>query len=475
MLAENGIESLGSESRVVAWESDRTESESIPTPSSTSYWFTQPIEHFGVNRGTWNQQYLVNATFYKPGGPIYMVTPGETPLNTYYTDRTHFTELAQKTNGLLVAVEHRFYGKSNPMSDLSGASLKHHTVENVLEDFAAIIRAAKQNPRSVFPVSVSVNSKVVFAGGSYGGALAAYMRAMYPNLVAGAWSSLAVLQYRLQNYQLDQSWGKHLQALGCAKDVAKAVKDLDKILLSGNDTAVRSIQADFGIPPLTPRDFAGLVTSLISAAAMAPNYPDLDYTRSTVCSFFNKTQSNLSSYATAVASMIKSQGYSYADLTQIADTNINLDNYTLGQAGRVWYYQGCAWYGNWQVVPPANCGLTPYRSQLVDLTYFQPNCKRKFGNHIPTPVNSDGYNRKWLGRLRGVSNIYYTVGSLDLWRGSSVLTWEGPALPNTTASPIFLIEGGSHTQDLSMASTSDLPSLTTSRVVGDRQVMKWIA
>ncbi|KAJ2334685.1 hypothetical protein GGI00_001739 [Coemansia sp. RSA 2681] len=444
-------------------------------PSSTSYWFSQPVDHFSLNLSTWNQQYFVNATFYKLGGPIYMVTPGESPLSTYYTDRTHFTELAQKTNGLLVAVEHRFYGKSNPMPDLSGASLKHHTVENVLEDFAALIRSAKWAPHRVFPVPVSTNSKVVFAGGSYGGALAAYMRAMYPNLVAGAWSSSAVVQYRLQNYQLDQSWGRHLQALGCAKEVAKAVNDLDNILLSGNATAIRDIQASFGVPALTPRDFAGLVTSLISAAAMAPNYVDLDYTRNTVCSFFNGTRSSLDSYAMAVTSMIRSQGYSQADLTQIADTNINLDNYALGQVGRVWYYQECAWYGNWQVAPPKSCGLTPYRSQLVDLTYYQPNCKRKFGDHITIPANSDGFNSKWLGKLRGVSNIYYTVGSLDLWRGSSVLTWEGFALANTTASPIFLIEGGSHTQDLSKANPRDLPSLTASRVVGDRQVMKWIA
>ncbi|KAJ2816157.1 hypothetical protein FBU31_006681 [Coemansia sp. 'formosensis'] len=361
------------------------------------------------------------------------------------------------------------------MPDLSGPSLKYHTIENVLEDFAAIIRAAKQNPNGVFPVPVSANSKVVFAGGSYGGAVAAWMRAQYPKLVAGAWSSSAVLQYRLKNYQLDQSWGKHLQALGCAKQVANAVRDLDAILLSGNTTAIRNIQAKFGIPALTPRDFAGLVTSLISAASMAPNYVDKDYTRTTVCSFFDGTQSNLSSYATAVASMIESEGYSQDDLTQIADTNLNLDNYALGQAGRVWYYQGCAWYGNWQVAPPTSCGLPPYRSQLVDLTYFQPNCKRKFGSNMVTPVDSVGFNRKWLGKLRGVSNIYYTVSSLDLWHGSSVLPWEGPALSNTTASPIFLIEGGSHTQDLSQASTRDLPSLTASRIVGDMQVMKWIA
>ncbi|KAJ2003049.1 hypothetical protein GGI04_003108 [Coemansia thaxteri] len=417
---------------------------------------------------------MVNATFYKAGGPIFLVTPGESPVSTFYIDRSHFTELAQKTNGLVVAVEHRFYGKSNPMPDLSGPSLRYHTVENVLEDFASFIRAAKKTPLSVFPVPVSANSKVVFGGGSYGGAVAAWMRAKYPSLVAGAWASSAVLQYRLDNHQLDQSWGKHLQALGCASQVSNAVKDLDLILLSGNTTAIGHVQAQFGIPPLTPRDFAGLVTSMISAASMAPNYNDTDYTRDTVCSFFNGKQSNLDSYAAAVTSMIKSMGYSQYDLTQMADTNLNLDNYALGQSGRVWYYQGCAWYGNWQVAPPSGCGLTSYRSSLVDLTYFQPNCKRKFGNNITIPVNSAGFNRKWFGGLKGVSNIYYTVGSLDLWRGSCVIPWDGYRLPNTTASPTFLIDGATHTQDLSKTSAYDLLSISLARAIGDKQVLKWI-
>ncbi|KAJ2902903.1 hypothetical protein GGI21_004497, partial [Coemansia aciculifera] len=216
------------------------DSASAIPPSLTSYWFPQPVDHFGLNRGTWNQQYIVNVTFHKPGGPIYMVIPGESPVSTYYTDNTHFIELAQKTSGLVVAVEHRFYGKSNPMPGLSGSSLKYHTIENVPEDFAAIIRTAKRDPRNVFPVPASADSKFIFAGGSYGGALAAYMRALYPKLVVGAWSSSA--------------------ALGCAKDIAKTVKDLDYILLSGNATAIRNIQADFGTPALSPRDFAGLVT-----------------------------------------------------------------------------------------------------------------------------------------------------------------------------------------------------------------------
>ncbi|KAI8323031.1 hypothetical protein GQ54DRAFT_258908, partial [Martensiomyces pterosporus] len=217
----------------------------IPS-SSTPYWFPQPVDHFGQNSTSWNQQYVVNATFYKNGGPIYMFTPGENALSNFYTDNTHFTALAQRTNGLLVAMEHRFYGKSNPMPDLSGPSLKYMTIENVLEDFASFLRAARSSPSTVFPVPVGKDSKVIFGGGSYPGSIAAWMRAKYPKLVDGAWASSAVVYSRLLNYQLNQSFGRHLQALGCDKQVGQAVRDLDYILLSGNETAIAAVQEKFG-------------------------------------------------------------------------------------------------------------------------------------------------------------------------------------------------------------------------------------
>ncbi|KAJ2338698.1 hypothetical protein GGH92_007050, partial [Coemansia sp. RSA 2673] len=177
---------------------------SAPPASSTQYWITQPVDHFGGAGGaTWQQQYLVNATFYRPGGPIYVSTPGESPVNARYIDKSHFTSLAQRTNGLLVTMEHRYFGASNPMPDLSGASLRFLTIENALADFAAFIRVAKRTPSSVFPIPVVANARVIFGGGSYSGNVAAWMRAKYPDLVLGAWASSAIVYGRLQNYQFD--------------------------------------------------------------------------------------------------------------------------------------------------------------------------------------------------------------------------------------------------------------------------------
>ncbi|KAJ2517536.1 hypothetical protein GGI11_001951 [Coemansia sp. RSA 2049] len=445
----------------------------IPS-SSTEFWFTQPVDHFGLNNNTWSQRYLFNATFYEPGGPIIVATPGESAVSSSLVDLSHFNYLAQMTNGLVVLVEHRFYGKSNPMPDLSGDSLKYHTVENTLEDFAAFIRAAKATPSQVFSLPVSKKSKVVFGGGSYAGSIAAWMRAKYPDLVAGAWASSAIIKYRLENYQFDQSWSKHLEALGCAQDVATAVEDLDSVLLSDNSTAYSELQSKFNLPALSPQDFAALANVFINSAAMAPTTKSGDYTQKTACSYFDGTRSPLDSYAAAVANVVSSGGYTQDSLVQMGDTSLGYTNYALGQSGRVWYYQECAWYGNWQVAPPSSTGLQRYRSQLVDLTYYQPNCNNKFGSDIQVPVDSDSFDSKWLGLLRSTTNIYYTVGAYDVWRGSNALSWDGYVLPNTTSSPVFLIDQATHCQDIAGHRTDDLDSVSLARQIGNNLVQQWI-
>ncbi|KAI8322677.1 hypothetical protein GQ54DRAFT_339191 [Martensiomyces pterosporus] len=388
-------------------------------PSSASYWLSQPVDHFGLNNTRWMQQYLVNATFYKQGGPVYVTTPGESPVSAFYTDSTHLSSLAQRTNGLVVAIEHRFYGKSNPMPDLSGPSLKYMTIENVLEDFASFVRVAKSNPSQVFPVPVSNNSRVVFVGASYAGNVAAWMRAKYTGLVSGAWASSAVVYGRLNNYQFDQNFGKHLEELGCGCRFSQAVKDLDDILLSNNATAVSDVQRKFGLPPLSARDFAGLVSGMATANANDPVTSASDPMQANICSYFTDDRSPLDSYAAVVVGAIKQQQLTPEILYVMGNTSLGINYYALDQIPRVWYYQECAWFGNWQVPPPSNSGLKAYRSQLLDLEYWQPNCQKKFGSGIKSPVDVDAYNQKWFDILKGrVRPMRRTIA----WRAPATLT-----------------------------------------------------
>ncbi|KAJ2379413.1 hypothetical protein IW150_000180 [Coemansia sp. RSA 2607] len=443
--------------------------------SNATYWFTQPVDHFSKSRlAQWKQQYIINATYYQPGGPVFLITPGETPLSRYYADDTHVTTLAQSLHALVVAIEHRFYGASNPTADLSGASLKYLTIENVLEDFASFVRALKSQPSEVFPdLTVPGDSRVVFFGGSYAGNVAAWMRAEYPELIEGAWASSAVLYGRLLDYQYDQRFGAHLQKLGCGRCFAQAVSDLDRMLLSNDPQKLLEAQQKFGIPALSAPDTAALISALVSATANEPISQAGDPMMPAVCMFFN-TSSCLDGYAAATNAAIQMMGLLPQHLLIMGNSSLALDYDALGQVPRVWYYQMCSWFGGWQVPPPLKLELTAYRSQLLDQNYWQGNCQKKFGTDVAVPVDVDGYNRKWFNTLKGVSNIYYTAGELEIWRDSTVVAQDSVLGGIGSGSQIRLIEGANHGQDIQAENDLDLDTVKEARHVGNKLVRRWL-
>ncbi|KAJ1720159.1 hypothetical protein LPJ53_005181 [Coemansia erecta] len=445
--------------------------------SNATYWFAQPVDHFGNTSSglaQWQQQYMINATYYQPGGPVFLITPGETPLTRYYADTTHLNTLAQSLHALVVAIEHRFYGDSNPTLDLSAASLQYLTIPNVLADFASFTRSVKQQPSKVFPgLAVPENSRVIFFGGSYAGNVAAWMRSEYPELIDGAWASSAVVYGRLQDYQYDQRFGAHLQSLGCGQCFAQAVSDLDQMLLSNDPQELLAAQQKFGIPELSASDTAALISALVSATANEPVSQMGDPMLPAVCAFFN-TSSCIDGYAAATNAAIQMMGLLPQQLLIMGNSSLALDYDALGQVPRVWYYQMCSWFGGWQVPPPASMHLTPYRSQLLDLDYWQGNCQKKFGTGVAVPVDVEGYNRRWFDTLRGVSNIYYTAGELEIWRDSTVVVESSLLGDVASGSRIRLIEGANHGQDIQAESDLDLDTVKEARRVGDRLVRRWL-
>ncbi|KAG0032205.1 Thymus-specific serine protease [Podila clonocystis] len=78
---------------------------------------------------TFRQYYHVSPEFYKPGGPIILWIPGESPLHSLFLHRGLAYELANATSGLLVALEHRFYGNSIPryQDSLTGGVYNHRS------------------------------------------------------------------------------------------------------------------------------------------------------------------------------------------------------------------------------------------------------------------------------------------------------------------------------------------------------------
>ena len=93
--------------------------------------FKQQQDHFdGSNANFWMQNYYVNDTFWTPGSdaPIFLCVGGEGPAfdGSVVVDSVHCSNAVSwlpEVNGLMFAVQHRYYGCDNgntcPVSDFS--------------------------------------------------------------------------------------------------------------------------------------------------------------------------------------------------------------------------------------------------------------------------------------------------------------------------------------------------------------------
>jgi len=115
--------------------------------------------------------------------------------------RTWIVSLAKQFKGLVLVLEHRFYGKSLPFGKDS-FSLKNMALlnsEQALSDLAYFIQ--KINAYKMYHVD---NNPWITVGGSYAGALSAWFRYKYPHLAIGALSSSGVVNVMQDYYQMDE-------------------------------------------------------------------------------------------------------------------------------------------------------------------------------------------------------------------------------------------------------------------------------
>ena len=118
----------------------------------------------------------------EPGGPAFLYVGGEAELRSSSIGRGEIVTLAQRHNGALFGLEHRFYGASHPFDTLASENMVYLTVEQALEDAATFIAAMTH-------VHALGDGLWFTVGGSYPAVLSSFMRTKYPHLVAGALAS----------------------------------------------------------------------------------------------------------------------------------------------------------------------------------------------------------------------------------------------------------------------------------------------
>jgi pimeloyl-ACP methyl ester carboxylesterase len=210
------------------------------------------------------------------GDAVLFYAGPENAANAYTMPCTSLLQFAQELNASgIIAAEHRFFGESWPANvtkDNYRAVMASLTLENVLADYAAVIRSFTLKGGHYD------SGQVIVFGGSYGGFLAAMMRIRWGGVVFAAVASAAPVH--LTGSAVDTGlWYDSVarifsqQDSRCASAVASAFSELKSALDAGNFSHVQE-QLNLCALPSAPSAGELMVTAMHAAQIVAQfNYP----------------------------------------------------------------------------------------------------------------------------------------------------------------------------------------------------------
>ena len=129
--------------------------------------YNQTLDHFTFTTDEkFPQKYLMNDTWWVPGGPIFFYTGNEGVIEAFAENSGFMWDIAPEFNALLIFAEHRYYGESLPFNgnfSKDPHKLGYLSSEEALADFAELISFIKATLPNAY------KSPVIAFGGSYGG------------------------------------------------------------------------------------------------------------------------------------------------------------------------------------------------------------------------------------------------------------------------------------------------------------------
>ncbi|KAI2656466.1 hypothetical protein H4Q32_013411 [Labeo rohita] len=376
-------------------------------------WFIQKLDHFN---GADTRRYFVNDTFYRPGGPVFLMIGGEGPANPAWMQYGTWQLYAQKLGALCLLLEHRFYGKSHPTEDLSTANLRFLSSRQALADLAHF-RTVTAESRGL------TNSKWVAFGGSYPGSLAAWFRLKYPQLVhasvATIWISLEVISLSLRL---------------CSKPQIQSETDSAYLLESLAENFMDVVQYNED-----NRAFEGAVGTNITIKVLCSVMLD-----SSLGEPYDR-------YAAVVRLMLNTFSQPCLN-TQYKSYIQDMSNTSWSGpeagGGRQWVYQTCTEFGFYQSTDSPNQPFSGF-----PLPYYLKQCADIYNLSTSLDEVVQQTNEEYGGYDIKSTRIVFPNGSIDPWHALGVTQ------DITSDLPAVFIKGTAHCANMYPARAEDLPQL----------------
>lgn len=405
--------------------------------------FVQLIDHQNPVEGTFSQRYFLNEENRRgENSPVVFVLCGE---GSCFENGEGFlsTLIAKNSGATVISLEHRYYGVSQPFSNIETSSLRFLSVAQAIQDI-------NNFQKFIDPFN---KRKWFVMGSSYAGSLAAFYRQKYPELTVGALASSAPVQAKYAFTEYDQFSS---DALGdvCSKKVRELVAEVEQSLDSPKRMAV--LKAYFHVPYIQDdQNFLFLIseftTGLIQFGWGQKLCEDIE-------------AGSAIKALSGLVNLFYEDGRGY-DLSTWGFETLNITTINEQSIARQWWYQVCTEMGFFQVANPDR--QHSIRSMMLNESFYQELCKKYYN---VSHTNIAEFNQQYYEPLRlgQYSRIIFTNGTQDPWRELSILP--DSAVVFGPESYAWINEGGSHSSELYLQ--TDEPNEMQARIVST--VTQWL-
>jgi len=438
------------------------------------WYLEQTVDHFSPgDRRTFAQRFYANFEHYKPGGPVFIYIGGEGPASpSGVSGRTSNALFAEKLNGATVAVEHRFYGKTQPFDSLATENLRYLTSRQALHDLAQFQKWFISN-RSL------QESDFFCLGGSYPGSLAAWYRLEFPEMTRGCWASSAPVEAVEVWPGFGQKvWQAVATDVDGARDDTVSVKlfagyeQVAGLIQDPTPEAFETLKRTFNVCPGTlvsqqDRDNMEMTISTYPGLIMQYNNtvtPHLKAIRDIVIAA--KTPLDAALDVSKFLNLTVGTGPGNCTDNSVGAFYQQLSNATLplsgeGNAGRTWFWQTCNEFGYFQTATSTFTKPTMYTRGASSRALWQGMCEDVYGiNEASIGARIAETNRYYGAKApKNISNVFFSNGDLDGWSLLSVTA----SPPNQMEVYAEVAPLGSHCVGLYAPSEGEVPGATSIR------------
>lgn len=420
------------------------------------FWFNQKKDHFDpLEKDTWDQRYYDISDYWDPQtGPLFLYIGGEGTLRKP-SDNGFAVALAKNFKGRLLALEHRFYGQSQPTYDWSTYNLQFLTPDQGLADLAnfATNKSAEFAQEHGIP-----HRRWIVIGGSYPGAMSAWFRYKYPHIAFGSLASSAVVEAIADYHQYDEQVYTSTLRSGeaCPDKWMKAIDYIEFEVARGNRDLLHR-KFGFAGDDLPDGAFNYFIGDIVAGAVQTG-------TRSTFCDTI------------AAQTDDPEQFVDWLALDYTHQIGLNLGDYSYGylkdsvidvsRNARQWTWQTCSNLGYFQT--PAEVG-PKMRPDDIKIDFWKQYCQGIFDTNVfPDTAH---WNTLYGGKDLAGSKIIFTNGIEDPWQHASVTETQNPDL-----TPIVIdCPNCAHCVELHDLKDTDAPELVAARAKVTEILGTWIA